>query len=254
MLLEELVNQVAGFDNAVPKERIKLFAWWLHVHDKKDFFTISDIRGCFASLHIGEPPSLSTYIARLVEAKDFLQEKQNFKLSRGVRVELDRKFGVHQSAVAVSKLLTDLIGKVSDVAEQSFLAEAIKCYRVEAYRACIVMVWNVTYNHLLNWILHDADRLAKFNANIAKRNSKKSGVSVAKYDDFEDFKEREVIDICNIASLYNASVYKILVGKLDRRNISAHPSTVVIVQSQADDTITDLVNNVVLGLQLGSVP
>jgi hypothetical protein len=37
-------------------------------------------------------------------------------------------------------------------------------------------------------------------------------------------------------------------AQLDRRNIVAHPSTVVVVQSQADDVVTDLVNNVVLAL------
>jgi hypothetical protein len=33
-----------------------------------------------------------------------------------------------------------------------------------------------------------------------------------------------------------------------RRNIVAHPSTVVVVQHQADDAVTDLVHNVVLAL------
>ena len=96
--------------------------------------------------------------------------------------------------------------------------------------------------------MNDTGRLGNFNATIIKRNSKKAGLVITKYDDFEDLKEREVIDICSTAGLYNSSVYKILVGKLDRRNIAAHPSAVVMVQSQADDTITDLVNNVILGL------
>jgi hypothetical protein len=248
MQLQELVEQVPGFDGAAPKERIKLFAWWLHTHGGKELFAPVDIRGCYDKLHIDEPPALATYLTRMFEAKDLLKEKGQYKLARSVRADLDKKHGMHHSVVAVSKLLTDLVGKVPDLAEQNFLAEAIKCYRVEAYRACIVMVWNVTYNHLLNWILNDLNRLAKFNANIVKRNSKKIGLVITKYDDFEDLKEREVIDICNTAGLYNSSVYKILVGKLDRRNIAAHPSAVVMVQSQADDTITDLVNNVVLGL------
>jgi hypothetical protein len=32
--------------------------------------------------------------------------------------------------------------------------------------------------------------------------------------------------------------------KLKRRNAAAHPSLVVITQAQADDVVTDLVNNV----------
>jgi hypothetical protein len=249
MKLEELVDKARGFDVMPPKERIRLFAWWLHTHGAKELVAAADIRSCFAKLHIDEPPALATYLVRMFDAKELLREKGQYKLPRNMRTDFDKRYGVHDSVVAVSKLLTDLVGRVPDLAERSFLAEAIKCYRVEAYRACIVMVWNVTYNHLLNWILNDAGRLSKFNASISKRNSRKAGLVISKYDDFEDLKEREVIDICNTAALYNSSVYKILVGKLDRRNISAHPSSVVIVQSQADDAITDLVNNVVLGLR-----
>ena len=248
MQLQDLVEREPGFDRAAPKERIKLFAWWLHTHSGKELFGPAEIRGCYDKLHIDKPPALATYLTRMLDAKELLKEKGQYKLARSVRADLDKKHGINHTVVAVSKLLTDLVGKVPDLAEQHFLAEAIKCYRVEAYRACIVMVWNVTYNHLLNWIMGDTNRLAKFNASIIKRNSKKIGMAITKYDDFEDLKEREVIDICNTASLYNNSIYKILVGKLDRRNIAAHPSSVMIVQSQADDTITDLVNNVVLGL------
>ena len=41
-------------------------------------------------------------------------------------------------------------------------------------------------------------------------------------------------------------VHKILTTKLGIRNSAAHPSTVVITQVQAEDFITDLINNVVL--------
>jgi hypothetical protein len=247
MILQDLVEQASAFDRAPPKEQIKIFAWWLHTHKEKELFGPNDIRACYDALHMSQQ-AIATYLTRMADAKELLREKNQYKLARGVRADLDKKYGVHHSVVAVGKLLTDLIGRVPDFAEQSFLAEATKCYRVEAYRACIVMVWNVTYSHLLNWILRDVGRLARFNETIVKRNSKKVGLIVIEYDDFENLKEREVIDICNIANLFNSSVYKILVGKLDRRNIAAHPSAVVMVQSQADDTITDLVNNVILGL------
>jgi len=184
----------------------------------------------------------------MANSKDLLSEKGRYKLARTVRAELDKKYGLHQTVIQVSKLLADLPARVPDLAEKIFLDEALRCYRAQAFRACIVMTWNLAYNHLLNWLLKDAVRLATFNATIVRRNSKKAGLTVSKYDDFEDLKEREVIDICNTANLINASVYKILVGKLDRRNIAAHPSSVIVVQSQADDMIADLVNNVVLVL------
>jgi hypothetical protein len=42
--------------------------------------------------------------------------------------------------------------KISDEAERLFLTEAISCLRAKAFRATIVMTWNLAYDHLLNWI------------------------------------------------------------------------------------------------------
>jgi hypothetical protein len=75
----------------------------------------------------------------------------------------------------VSKLLTDLVGKVPDLAEKNFLAEAT-------------------------------------------------------------------------GGLISGSITKILREKLGKRNTAAHPSSVVVVQAQADDVVTDVVNNVVIAL------
>jgi hypothetical protein len=168
-----------------------------------------------------------------------------YTLGRAIRTELDAKYGTHHSVVQVSKLLSDLPGKIPDLAEKTFLAEALKCYRVEAYRSSIVMTWNLAYSHFLHWILKDPARLAVFNATITVRYPKKTGITIAAYDDFGDaLLESEVIEICGTAGLLNKNIKKILKEKLDKRNTAAHPSTVVVVQSQADDVVTDLVNNV----------
>jgi hypothetical protein len=72
---------------------------------------------------------------------------------------------------------------------------------------------------------------------------------MTKYDDFADeFTEREIVEVCNTAGICNANIIKILREKLDKRNMAAHPSNVIVIQPQADDVVTDLVNNVVLAL------
>jgi hypothetical protein len=38
MQLRDLVEQVAGFDSAAPREKIKILSWWLHAHGKKELF------------------------------------------------------------------------------------------------------------------------------------------------------------------------------------------------------------------------
>jgi len=250
MQLQELVEQVPGFDGAAPKDRIKLFAWWLHTHGGKELFGPVDIRGCYDKLHIDEPPALATYLTRMADAKDLLKEKSQYKLARSVRADLDKKYSVHHSVVAINKILTDLPAQMPDVAERAFLNEALRCYRIEAYRACIVMTWNLAYSHLLDWILNEPARLAAFNAAISKRYQKMTSLQITKYDEFlDELKESQVIEICNTANLFNSNIFKILKEKLNKRNIAAHPSTVVVVQSQADDVVTDLVNNVVLALK-----
>lgn len=249
MELADLISQAKSFDGMGPREKIKLFAWYLHAHRDKDTFTNADIRSCFSQLHLADP-NTAKYLARMVTYGDLMKVRDSFKLERAARVDLDKLYGVHHSIVQVSKLLNDLLGNVPDLAERNFLGEAIKCYRVEAYRACVVMTWNLAYSHLLHWILADSNRLKDFNSAIVRRYPKKTSIVIGNYDDFgAELKESEVVEICNSGSLINPNITKILKEKLDRRNMAAHPSAIVIVQSQADDVITDLVNNVVLALK-----
>jgi hypothetical protein len=249
MQLSELVQQVEGFDGLPPREKIRLFAWHLHIHKTKESFDNAAIRGCYDELHLAQP-NVALYLPRLAKAKppDLVKVKGGYKLERSIRGALDMKYGVHESVARVSKILSDLPGKVPDMAEKAFLAEALSCYRVKAYRACIVMAWNLAFDHLLNWILNDTTRLAAFNAGITKRYPKRTGIVISNQDHFEELKEFEVIEICQTAALTSKNIIDILREKLKKRNAAAHPSKVVIVQSQADDVITDLVNNVVLGL------
>jgi hypothetical protein len=249
MELTDLVEQIADFDTLPPRQKIRLFAWYLHVHRSIEVFDYEAIRSCYKQLHL-VPDVVSTYIPNMASYKppDLVKERGGYKLARSVRSELDAKHGSHRSVVQVSKLLSDLPGKVPDISEKTFLLEAMKCYRVEAYRACIVMTWNLAFDHLLRWILKDAKRLAEFNASILRRYPKKSPLTIATQEHFEELKESEVIEICNSASLVSGNVIKILKEKLTKRNTAAHPSSVVVVQSQADDVVTDLVNNVVLTL------
>jgi hypothetical protein len=162
--------------------------------------------------------------------------------------ELDGLYAALPTTIAASKLLTDLPAKVPNLAERAFLEEAINCYKVKAYRAAIVMTWNLTYDHLVRWIFADPARVTALNAAFAKRFQKKPP-TVAVSKDLEDIKEFDVVDSCGTAGLVSSNVIKILKEKLTKRNMAAHPSAVVVNEPQANDVITDLVNNVVLALK-----
>jgi hypothetical protein len=109
------------------------------------------------------------------------------------------------------------------------------------------MAWNLTFDHLCRWILADVQRLASFNAASATKYPKKP-VKITRFDDFEELKEFDTIEICRTAGLLPKGTADILRDKLKRRNLAAHPSVQIVTQHQADDVITDLINNVVLRL------
>jgi hypothetical protein len=254
MELNEFVATVPGFAKLSHPERILHFGWYLHKHKLKATFSQADIRACYKDRHM-EPPNLSDSFTRLVERKPkvLLQDKGAYKLEHSTREKLEEKYGEHETTIAVSKMLRDLPGKVADEAERIFLKEAITCYHHKAFRAAIIMAWNLTYDHMARWVIADATRLADFNSHIDARlgvNSKRAGTRIKKREDFEKLEEKEVIDIMGNAGLLpSGNVKKILEMQLTRRNMVAHPSLIFADAPQADDAITSLVHNVVLTLK-----
>jgi hypothetical protein len=252
MELNDFVRRVARFESRSQPDQIALLAWHLHTYQGMERFQQADIRACYNSLHL-EPPNLSRCFTRMLESRpaQLLQDRQGYRLAGQTRRQLDEKYGEEEVVVAVRELLASLPGKVSDDAERLFLKEAITCYRHGAFRAAIVMTWNLAYDHLLTWVLADKSRLGAFNGHIVRvvGAKKGTGLVMAKREDFEELKESQVLDICGSAGLFASSnTKKILVEQLNRRNMAAHPSLVDIGQPQAEDTITTLANNVVLKL------
>lgn len=247
MELAEFVDRVSDFHSLSPREKMRLFAWHLHVNEGLELIDNASVRGCFVKIH--EPaPNVARDLPRMAETKpaDLIRVRGGYKLSGTLRRTFDERFGKSRQTIAVTKLLADLPSKIPDVTERAFLSEAIDCYGVEAYRAATIMTWNLALDHFLRWITADPTRLLSFNAAITKRFPKKLGVRIAELHDFEELKEFEIIEIAGSANLVPKNAIDILREKLKRRNAAAHPSQIIITQAQADDTITDLVNNVLL--------
>lgn len=252
MTIEEFVRGIPNFATKNHPERIKAFGWFLHTQRGMLAFSAPEMTQCYEDTHLDKPANMGRFLQSLAEKKppELLKDSRGFRLSQSVRERLDRELGRAEVVVVVEKMLTDLSGKIADESERLFYNEALTCYRHSAFRAAIVMVWNLAYDHVLRWVLADVQRLADFNAGIAKRNRKKAYVRIVDRDDFEDLKEDEVVDILGGLMGVSANVKKSLKEKLGRRNTYAHPSTLIINRPQVDDMITDLVNNVVLHFKL----
>lgn len=253
MDLKEFVAAVPGFAGLSHPVKILHFGWFLHHHSARERFSQADVRGCYLKLNMQEP-NFSDSFKRLVEKrpKVLLQDKFGYKLEHKTFEQLETKYGTHETTIALSNLLKQLPGTISDKAEQLFLTEAITCYHSRAFRAAIIMVWNLTYDHLLSWILADAARLAAFKAAIPGRvgPKKAAAVTIAKREDFEDLKESEVLDICGTAGLFtSANIKKVLDMQLTKRNMAAHPTLLIIGAPEAEESISTLVQNVIQALK-----
>lgn len=249
MKLEEFAPLVPNLKGMSHVERIKHLAWYVLAHGQRDRFSSTDIKQCYESLHYVLPVNLNSQLQQMAAKKppDLLKDARGYRLEGRTKEKLDGKYAQRAATIVVDAMLQSLPGKVSSESERLFLSEALACYRNKAFRAAIVMTWNLAFDHLLNWII--AKHLGAFNSAIIRRYPKRVGVAMTTKEDFnEAFKESEVLEVCGTAGILLDNTKKILNEKLTRRNMAAHPSLVEITQFQAEDVITDLVNNVILKL------
>ncbi len=207
----------------------------------------AEVKHCYEELHIIAPASMGPYFKSLAEGnkRSFIKDSKGYRLVKSVRDDYDVKYGKRQSAEALDQLLATLPTKVNDPAERTYLEEALLCFRYRAYRASVVMSWNLAYHRFRQFVLDY--KSAEFNASITNVCGAKPKISaVSKLDDFEELQEKTVLEIARNAKILSPSTYKILTHALDRRNTAAHPSLVVIDHIQAEAHMADLVQNIVL--------
>jgi hypothetical protein len=244
--LAEFVDSIPNFSRLTYMEQVKRFCWHLSVQGQKLKFTGSDVAACFDGTHCPKPSSVAPFLTSLANQKQpfLIRRNGSFELSRHARNQFDSELGKRESTVAVDKLLRELPSILPIEADKVYLEEALTCFRHGAFRAAIVMTWNLAYDHLCNVVLKG--RLADFNAQLPKTFPKAEISAVSVRDDFETLKESQVLQVAKSANIISGSVHKILKDKLDRRNIAAHPSGVAISRLTTEEFILDLVQNVVL--------
>jgi hypothetical protein len=250
MEVKELKALVPGLLQKGHPEKIKIFGWYLHVYQNKETFHPADIKDVYDELHDNAPSSFSGYFKNLVSQKCILKNTKGYRLTGATRDEINAAYAPTGNKVQMSSLLKNLPNLIPNLAERTYLNETLICYENGAFRAAIVMTWNLAYHHLCDHILKN--RLADFNARwvIKFAGMHKNGTKTIKViDDFMDeLKESEVIVIAKDAGVITKNVFNIMEEKLKKRNSAAHASGIVINQLQADAYIDDVVNNVVLKL------
>jgi hypothetical protein len=252
MELKELPRRIPEYGSLNETEVVALLLWWAQAHGGRLQVPQEFLRDSYTTLGRAMPAGgFSSYLRSLAHRSppSVIKTRDEFRLEHRAFDALDKKYGKREATVYVERILTELPAKLSQQAERTYLEETLICLRNGAFRAAVVMAWNLAYDHLCYWILADTTRLGDFNVWNPKRFAGMKYPSVFKREDFMDMKESHVIEIAKSANAITANVARVLAEKLTRRNMAAHPSDVSTLQPTAEEVIRDLVENVVLKLQ-----
>jgi len=247
--LSDFIKAIPRFSSLAYAEKIKIFAWYLHRHRGLVTISPSSVSACFDELVLEKPTAITPFFTSIIKRRPgvMLRRGSEYSLERRVLDEYDKRYGQRETTVAVDRLLTALSDSLADGVEKAYLDEALVCFRHGAFRASIVMTWNLAYDHLCQYTL--SKHLSDFNAQLPKTCPKADISSVSKRDDFTELKESQVLQVCKSANIVTSSLHKVLKEKLDKRNIAAHPSGISMSRLTAEEYISDLTKNVLLKLR-----
>lgn len=243
--LENFVERFDGFSKWDGKKQVDYFAYFLATETTSESFTAKQIQDCFDILSLKQYARVAVYLSENVGNKSgrYIKSKTGYRLERSVFDDIKQEVNNEPKKVQVSQHLTDLVSKIKDPQEEAFLAEALNCYRIEAYRATIILVWILAIGHLQKYIF--GQKLNDFNSALAKNPDKKVQ-KIVNYDDFSDLSEVKLIELMRSANIISNDVRKILDEKLGIRNSAAHPSGIIFTGHKITEFGLDIINNILL--------
>ena len=242
--LANWTRSVAGFASLSAADHVRSFVWYLNDIAGCSSFTQSDVTGCFVELGLRKPSSIGAYLAKMVDRGELLRERGAYRVEHRALDELRVRFGQRPATVYVHRLLAELPANVTTPDEREFLDETLRCFQNGAYRASIVMAWNLAFAHLCEHVFKV--RLADFNARLPLVFPKEKLQQVSRREDFSELRESQVLAVCRSAGITTPSLGRLLDSNLALRNAAAHPSGVTVKQLTAEAAIAELVDNVVL--------
>lgn len=248
--LEEFALTVEGFFGLSQSEQIDYFVYFLSIKKGIAKTSATLIRECFVLLDLHPYTYISQYLTNNLKKAGklppkLLKTKEGYSLHRERKISIEATLNTKPQKAKAKSDLASLLTHTTNPNQNEFLKEAIDCFEIGAYRAAIVMVWNLTIDHLFEYILKH--EMVNFNSALSKNMDKRIKItSVSKKDDFSEIPEGKFIEFCKSGGIITNDVRKILDIKLGIRNSYAHPSSLKIVESKAIEFIEDLVTNVVL--------
>ncbi len=221
--LEQFVGLHNDFFSLKASSQIDCFVYFLTIEKNLSGTQATAIRDCFITLNLTPYSNISQYLTDNLKGTPpkFIRIQNSYQLHRSTKESIDGMLNRNpikkQAAVGLQALLTH----VSNPTENEFLREAIDCFEIKAYRASVIMVWNLTVDHLFEYIMKH--ELANFNLILSGNTDKRIKVTqILVKDDFNEIPEGKFIEFCRTAGIISNDIRKILDTKLGIRNTYAH--------------------------------
>jgi hypothetical protein len=222
-----------------------LIYWAVEIHGLPAVDAVM-LNQLFNALDLAEPTATRSILSKLKAKRQVVKTGSGYKPSAHLKETVKQQLQEKPPLLKAAPHIESLLQKVTRPDAKSFLEEAHLCLRANAPRAAMVMTWIVVVDHLFEYVL--AHKLTDFNIALAKKNPKAKLITTK--DDFSDLKEKDFIEVCRSAGVFNNDLRKILDERLGNRNTAGHPSTVTIHGGKAAGFIEDLVDNVILKLPI----
>lgn len=243
--LEDFVGKFEDFAKWDTRKQIDYITYYL-TGANGGSCSAKEINNCFVELSIKPYKRLAQYLSENASdgnGKYVKGKTGGYRLERRMQDDIRNEVENEPVKIQVSNQLKDLIQKIKNTNEKLFLIEAINCYKVEAFRASIVLLWILGIDHLQNYIF--GNKLDEFNIALSKNPDKKMS-KIVNYDDFSELKESKFIELAKSAGIISNDIRKILDEKLGIRNSASHPSGIVFSGHKTTEFALDIVNNIVL--------
>jgi hypothetical protein len=246
MTVDQFISKFDDFDAWSQSKQVDYLAFYLLSIQSNPAATVNSLSAMADQLGLKPYKRLPQYLSESVNKKEghYIKAEGGYRLEFSAIREIAKIANHEPVKVAVSAQLTDLAAKITDPHESQFLKEALDCYRIDATRAAITLVWNLSIYHLQKYTF--MNKLGDFNVALAKNSDKKLISSIKSMEDFSELKESKFIELLRSANIISKDVRKILDEKLGTRNSAAHPSSITLSTNKATEFALDLLSNVLI--------
>lgn len=230
----------------------------LEVTEARGGFTAPEIREAFTAARVTPPSNPSDLLYRLQKRRLLVVLEpgppKSYALSQQGLQIVTAKLNEVGWFASIAPERTDIVREISqklhqdvltiaDQGDRDFIEEALACLHpaVSAYRAAVIMAWSATVHNLRKKVV--AKGLQAFNEEFQRRFARSK--KLARHpDDLEDFRDGELLAVCEGVGIISKSVKNQLEPLLHLRNGCAHPTGVKPEIHRVKAFFEDIINYV----------